>query len=177
MTIKQKQCLLAYLGYYAGGLDGIWGKLSQGAEDAFRRDYGLSGEELTQALLDALNGKLQRRDPWEAVRYFQKEEFVCRCGGKYCGGYPAQVDATLLLVADRVREHFGAPAILTSGLRCAVHNKNVGGVTGSRHMSGKAMDFYIQGKGSAAVLEFVMEQPEIRYAYAIDDLCVHMDVV
>ena len=25
MTIEQKQCLLRYLGYYAGIIDGIWG--------------------------------------------------------------------------------------------------------------------------------------------------------
>lgn len=27
MTTKQKQALLAYLGYYDGTLDGIWGEL------------------------------------------------------------------------------------------------------------------------------------------------------
>ena len=83
----------------------------------------------------------------------------------------------LLVLADRVREHFGAAAIVSSGLRCAVHNKNVGGASASRHMTGKAMDFRIRGKGSAAVMEFVREQPEVRYAYAIDGSYVHMDVV
>ena len=177
MTGKQKQCLLAFLGFYAGALDGVWGNLSKGAEAAFRAAYGLSGEALEQALLDALNGKISPADPWDSVKYFKKEEFRCRCGGKYCGGFPARVDPDLLALADRVREHFGAPAVLSSGLRCPVHNKNVGGAAASRHLTGKAMDFRIRGKGSAEVLEFVKELPQVRYTYAVDGSYVHMDVM
>ena len=176
MTVKQKQCLLAYLGFYSGGLDGVWGRLSQGAEEAFRRAFGMSGEPLEAALLDAVAGKLVPVDVWQEVRFFEKEEFRCHCGGKYCSGFPASVDGLLLTLADRVRAHFDAPVILSSGLRCPVHNKNVGGAAASRHMSGKAMDFRVKGKGSAAVLEYVMQQPEVRYTYAIDGSFVHMDV-
>lgn len=42
MTIKQKQCLLTYLGYYEGQLDGIWGEQSQRATEAFQRDCQLT---------------------------------------------------------------------------------------------------------------------------------------
>ena len=176
MTVKQMQCLLAYLGFYSGGLDGLWGPLSEKAEAAFRVAYGLSGEGLEEALLGAVNGSLTPLDPWERVKYFREEEFRCRCGGVHCDGYPAPVDPLLLAVADRVREHFGVPVILSSGLRCPVHNKRVGGVAGSRHLSGKAMDFHVQGHGSGEVLPYVLEQPEIRYAYAIDGSYLHMDV-
>ena len=41
MTDKQKQCLLVYLGYDTGGVDGIWGDKSRLATEAFQRDYGL----------------------------------------------------------------------------------------------------------------------------------------
>ena len=41
MTDKQKQCLLTYLGYDTGGVDGIWGEKSRNATEAFQRDYGL----------------------------------------------------------------------------------------------------------------------------------------
>ena len=37
MTVKQKQALLAYLGYYDGQLDGIWGEKSQWATIDFQR--------------------------------------------------------------------------------------------------------------------------------------------
>ena len=43
MTVKQKQCLLAYLGYYTGAIDGIWGEKSRAATEAFQRAYRLSG--------------------------------------------------------------------------------------------------------------------------------------
>ena len=39
MTNKQKQCLLAYLGYYVGNIDGIWGTLSETAMNAFKKDF------------------------------------------------------------------------------------------------------------------------------------------
>lgn len=175
MTVKQMQCLLAYLGFYGGALDGLWGALSAGAERDFRAAYGLSCEELGQALLDAVAGRLQKRDPFQGVRWFSKEEFRCKCG-RHCDGFPAEVDGKLLALADQVRDHFGAAALVSSGLRCQVHNQNVGGVEGSRHLVGKAMDFRIRGKGSAAVLAFVQSLPGVRYAYAIDSAFVHMDV-
>ncbi|MGM9548963.1 MAG: peptidoglycan-binding protein [Faecousia sp.] len=37
MTVKQKQCLLAYLGYDTGGVDGIWGG------EVPAGDFGFSG--------------------------------------------------------------------------------------------------------------------------------------
>ena len=39
MTIKQKQHLLGYLGYYRGAVDGKWGRLSMEATEAFQNDY------------------------------------------------------------------------------------------------------------------------------------------
>jgi hypothetical protein len=34
---------------------------------------------------------------------------------------------------------------ISSGYRCATHNKNIGGATGSRHAKGQAADIYING--------------------------------
>ena len=39
MTTKQRQNLLAYLGYYSGDIDGIWGEKSQQATIDFQRAY------------------------------------------------------------------------------------------------------------------------------------------
>lgn len=39
MTLKQKQALLSYLGYYDGPLDGRWGEKSQRATIDFQRAY------------------------------------------------------------------------------------------------------------------------------------------
>ena len=113
---------------------------------------------------------------WENIRYFSRSEFKCKCGGAYCDGFPAEPEQLLIEQADQVREHFGAPAVVTSGVRCEVHNANVGGVAGSRHKLGKAMDFRIEGKPAATVLAYVKMLPGIRYCYAIDGSHVHMDV-
>ena len=44
MTIKQRQHLLAYLGYYVGNIDGQWGTLSKTATVAFQKDFGLTAD-------------------------------------------------------------------------------------------------------------------------------------
>lgn len=182
MTIKQKQCLLCYLGHYGGVIDGIWGPKSVAGTKAFQKTRGLEADgkfspETEAALLKAITEVPEEpeRDWWIDIRYFRPEEFACKCGC-HCDGWPAQMSETLLRTADRVREHFGGAAIVSSGLRCPAHNAAVGGAAKSWHMQGKAMDFRIAGKTAAQVLACVQSQPEIRYAYAIDDTYVHMDV-
>ena len=182
MTVVQQQCLLRYLGYYAGAVDGIFGKKSLQATRDFQTDYGLEASGVwssatEEMILRALTGAAQKvADFWEEVRYFKKEEFRCRCGGRYCDGFPVQPERGLVILADRVREHFGAAMTVSSGVRCKSHNANVGGAAASRHMRGKAMDFTVRGKTASEVLAFVQQQPEVRYAYAIDGNYVHMDV-
>lgn len=41
---------------------------------------------------------------------------------------------------DRAREFFGSPIIITSGYRTPEHNESVGGVKGSSHTMGLAVD-------------------------------------
>ena len=190
MTIKQKQNLLAFLGYYVGDIDGVWGTLSATATKAFQADYGLTadgvcGAETEKAMKHAVSygmpAKKQETESngsfWDDIEYFDRKEFKCKCGNVYCNGYPAEMEEKLIRVADRVRGHFGASATVSSGLRCTRHNANVGGVSNSRHLTGKAMDFCIRGKSAAEVLSYVQKQPEIRYAYAIDSQFVHMDIL
>jgi len=119
---------------------------------------------------------VQTGDFWDGIKYWSREEFRCQCGGKYCNGYPAEPSEKLVKLAEKVRGYFGKPAHRSSGLRCKTWNAIQGGVADSRHMSGKALDFRIEGKTSAEVLAYVQKQPECRYAYAIDSQHVHMDV-
>lgn len=114
-------------------------------------------------------------DPWANIKYFSRREFACKCG-RYCNGFPVEPNMLLIEQADIVREHFGTPVFVSSGVRCKQHNANVGGVSGSRHKQGKAMDFRVEGKSANAVLKYVKTLPNIRYSYAIDGSYVHMDV-
>lgn len=192
MTIKQRQHLLAYLDYYVGNIDGIAGQMTKVAVTAFQKDFGLNpdgicGEETEKALKHAVAYGITKKQEtvetaktgtfWDDIKHFNRKEFKCKCGNIYCNGYPAEPQEKLVRVAEKVREHFGATATVSSGLRCTQHNANVGGVSNSRHLTGKAMDFCIAGKTASQVLAFVQKQSDIRYSYAIDSQFVHMDIL
>ena len=188
MTVKQKQCLLYFLGYYVGEIDGDWGTLSRTACKAFQKDFGgltidgIAGNQTVKAMKHAVAYGMPVKktetatsgDFWDEIKYFKRSEFACKCGK--CGGYPVEPKEKLIRVADQVRKNLGGMATVSSGVRCATHNANVGGVTNSRHLSGKAMDFCIAGKTAAQVLAEVNKHKEIRYEYAIDSRYVHMDI-
>jgi hypothetical protein len=185
MTVEQMQCLLKYLGYYVGKIDGEFGTGSKTATRMFQKDFGglevdgVCGAQTQKALTHAVAYGMPAKavdkpvsgDFWDNIQYFRKAEFACKCG---CGA--SEMEEKLIKVADRVREHFGNKITVTSGRRCATHNARVGGVSSSRHLSGKAMDFCVSGFSADSVLDYVQKQPEIRYAYAINNNYVHMDV-
>lgn len=168
MTIKQTQCLLTYLGYDTGGVDGIWGDKSRQATEAFQRDFGgisvdgICGDQTEKALKHAVAYGIEKKPDstdctnvqnnstenstngntgtfWDEIKYFKKSEFACKCG-KYCDGYPAEIDLNMVKIADQIRSRIGKPIPINSGLRCKTHNANVGGVSNSQHLLGKAAD-------------------------------------
>ncbi len=129
----------------------------------------------TYARLIAAANLDEDADWWSQIKHFARAEFACPCSA--CGGFPVEPERTLVETADAVREHFGDAAILSSGVRCAAHNPAVGGVPGSRHLTGKAMDFRVEGVRGNKLLAHVKTYPTIRYAYRIDGGdYVHMDV-
>ena len=191
MTIQQIQNLLQYLGYYTIQVDGLPGPGTTAAVKGFQTDNGLDADgipgQLTQkALVDAVaKGRFKPSDRpqegqggafWSDIKYFTREEFRCKCGGKYCNGFPAEPQEGMVRALDAVRAHFGKAIIPSSGVRCPTHNANVGGVSNSRHLSGKAVDFSVPGLSADMVLSYVQHRNGIRYAYAIDASYVHMDI-
>lgn len=75
---------------------------------------------------------------WEKIKYFKEKEFACN-GLNCCGGTNA-IDICLVGALDVIREHLGVPIIVTSGFRCVVHNRAVGGAIRSLHIRGRAAD-------------------------------------
>ena len=156
MTVKQIQHLLAYLGYYSGTVDGIWGKQSAAAASRFQRDYGgltvdgIPGEQTQAALKQAVSAGMpepQEDDNfWQNIRYWTREEFRCRCGGKYCNGFPVEPEEELVRVCNEIRRRLGVPVSIVdsggSGVRCSRHNAAVGGVGNSNHLYGRAADLH-----------------------------------
>lgn len=198
MSTYQQQCLLAYLGYYTGQIDGQWGGMSMAACRAFQADYGLTADgicgTMTQkVLIGAIAGtavKVERPaeaeqettdNPktgtfWDGIKWFKREEFKCKCGGRYCSGYPAEMQEAVVKIADAAREHFGRPAYVISGLRCRQWNAHEGGVANSQHMYGEAIDLRIDGVDSETLRQFVASCPGHRYSYRINSTNVHFDI-
>lgn len=161
MTAKQKQYLLGYLGYYAGEIDGAWGEMSQAATRAFQRDYGLTvdgifGVGTEKRIREVIaSGELPQQpqaapesdggaDWWKNIRYFKRAEFRCTCGR--CGGFPVEPQESIARTVDEIRYRLGIPISIVdgggSGVRCAAHNAEVGGVANSQHLYGLAADLH-----------------------------------
>ena len=195
MTTKQRQHLLAYLGYYVGNVDGEWGALSKTACTAFQKDFGgikvdgFGGTETDKALCHSVAygipakkiDKSEKEDItgtfWDEIEYFTREEFKCKCGGKYCNGYPAEPDERMEKIADQLRKNLGVPITIVSGLRCKTWNAIQGGVANSQHMYGEAADIYAKGVSQSRVEAELDKIGGVRYHYAITGSSnVHFDV-
>ena len=202
MTVKQIQHLLAYLGYYTMKVDGISGPGTTEAVRNFQKDFGgiavdgVPGPATQKALKHAIaygiekkpdtsepggsqtnTGNAQTGTFWDDIQYFTREEFRCKCGGKYCNGYPAEPDERMVRIADKLRKNLGVPITIVSGLRCKTWNAIQGGVSNSQHMYGEAADIYAMGVSQSRVEVELDEIGGVRYHYAIKGSNnVHFDV-
>lgn len=174
MTTRQIQNLLDYLGYDPGPIDGMSGPNTEDAVRAFQTAEGLKadgdpGQETQAALLAAVAAgrmytpaKAENAKTgtfWDDIQYFQRAEFRCQCGGKYCNGFPAEPVEETVRMADEIRRRAGVPLNVNSGVRCKQHNADVGGVWNSLHLTGQAIDLApIGGNISVARLQEIAEQ-------------------
>ena len=151
MTNRQKQNLLQYLGYYLAVPDGIWGEKSLTATRNFQQAWGLpaSGvfDKQTEAKVRQVIGEGREPEPpdwWQEVPHFRRAEFRCPCGR--CGGFPVEPQESMVRTVDEIRRRLGVPVSVVdgggSGVRCAAHNAEVGGVANSQHLYGLAADLH-----------------------------------
>lgn len=200
MTVKQKQCLLTFLGYNTGGVDGIWGSKSQNALECCQEDLdipasGQWNQETENAVLEAVytydDGPVEEDEAdinvgdkssptgnfWDEIEFFTPEEMKCKCGGKYCDGNPHEIQPLLMQILDRARRWSGHPIKVISGLRCEKWNSIQGGVANSQHKYGEAVDVYFYGVTPSAALAWLQSQPDVRYAYQISGCSnIHFDI-
>ena len=180
MTNEQRQCLLFYLGYYNGKIDGKWGALSATGTREFQNDFGISvtgkcNEETDKALKHAVAyGMPEKKTDWKEIKHFKRSEFKCKCGK--CGGFPVEPDLKLLEVMEKIRNHFNAPVIINSGVRCSTHNKNVGGATKSQHLKGTAADIKVNGVEPKKVAEYAETLMPNHGGIGIYGTFTHVDV-
>lgn len=142
LSIRERQTYLKYLGLYKGSVDGIEGRLTKEGYKSLQNKFftrksdrdGKYGRNTDMLLVNAYNVK-------KYTKNFSLSEFKCGCNTKYCTGYPAYLNVNLLRNLQTMRDNYGAITI-TSPLRCSKHNANIGGVAGSYHTKGKALDLY-----------------------------------
>lgn len=191
--------------YYTGEVDGIYGRLSRKAIQDFQSDFGglkVTGEaddDTDQAMRHAVAYGMTEREPeaesdatdnnvgskeeetsgsfWDEIEFFDPDEMKCKCGGKYCNGFPHEIQPLLMQILDRARRWSGHPIQVISGLRCEEWNRIQKGVANSQHMFGEAVDVYFYGVTPGAALAWLQSQPDVRYANRIENCNnIHFDI-
>lgn len=144
LDVKTRQTYLKYLGFYTGAIDGLDGPKTKEAVTKLQQKYftrksdvdGIYGTDTNKLLVNARRVQFRTKN-------FKLEEFKCECGGKYCTGYPAFINRNLLENIQALRNEYGAAMNITSGIRCQKYNDSLtGSIPNSKHVYGKAIDFY-----------------------------------
>lgn len=105
------------------------------------------------------------------TKNFNPEEFKCECGGRYCTGYPDYMKPCELQHIQLIRDHYGKPITVTSGLRCKGYNNSLAGsIKNSPHLTGYAIDFYQAGVTDSyanrkAAIKYFKTLPNHNYTY------------
>lgn len=204
LKLEKQQCLLSFLGFYdlrrkdgSLAIDGLPGPATTGAIEKAQSTLGLGvtgiWDDSTEKGICSLIGN--RQEPqipekpeasgsfWENPRvkpFFQQSEFACPC--PRCGGFPAEPAEELVWACVEVREEAnrrkpGTVFLISSGVRCQAHNDELpGSVPDSRHVRGRAVDFFLPGFSSQEILEMAQANPRINFAYIMDSGWVHMDI-
>lgn len=152
MTVYQQQCLLAYLGYSPGLIDGIDGVQTQAALAAFHRDYGVGADGLVGAIAGTVprlgtgktevnTGSVPIADLTQYLRsdglyhipkginirlseHFTSGEFDCQCKRSSCT--ETLLHPALLSACEDMRCATKLPVTIAtsggSGYRCPAHN-------------------------------------------------------
>ena len=127
---------------------------------------GVYGSQTDNALRTAYNVHKYCKN-----KNFSPREFMCECGGKYCGGYPDYMKPSELKHIQTIRDHYGKPITITSGLRCKEQNRILNGsVENSGHLRGLALDIYIPGvtdtvANRKAAMRYFMSLPNHKFTY------------
>lgn len=174
LSVKKRQEYLKVLGYYKGAIDGKVGPQTKKAYKDLQEDYFTRKKDIDGKYGKNTDILLRSAYNCRDLKYFKLEEFKCQCGGKYCTGYPVELNRDLVIDLDDLRKHYGKSTTIRSGLRCSKHNKAVGGASGSRHTKGKACDIYIKNvsnshKGRKGIVDYwITTYASSRYAYCDD---------
>lgn len=153
MTIKKRKEYLKYLGFYKGTIDNKvnleYNKAIKEIQDKYffnKKDKdGIPGKN-TDILIESAYNVKRYTNNFDLL----EDKLYCHCKGKYCTGYPSIINKNLLINLQNERLYSGVTTV-SSMLRCKKYNSIIGGVRGSKHTKGKAVDF--QNKNTKTLKE------------------------
>ena len=182
LDIKTRKKYLNALGFDCGKVNNTWDEKCKKATLALQKKYFTRKKDHDSIYGTDTDILLQSLWNCRDLKYFKLEEFKCKCGGKYCTGYPAVLSRSLVTKLDKkLRPKYGAISII-SGMRCKTWNAKQGGVSNSRHRYGKAVDFQCaeSRKGVTARKKIITYCKKIfRYSYGNTSgmgASIHVDV-
>lgn len=82
---------------------------------------------------------------------FTESEYEC----PHCS--KCEMDASFVLMLEKLRVRFREPIILNSAYRCERRNKDVGGVPASAHTKGCAVDIKISGDKAYILMDMALD--------------------
>ena len=88
------------------------------------------------------------------TKNFNKSEFECKCGCEMPEDVMFEIQK-LAAQLQTIRDFIRKPVKLTNAYRCPKHNKEVGGVSNSQHILGKAADIQIKDLDTAEVYKTI----------------------
>ncbi len=78
----------------------------------------------------------------DLTKNFSRKEFACKCG---CGA--DNINLIFVQKLQKLREEYAKPIIISSGVRCVAHNRELGTCSfdsNSAHIKGLAVDIMIK---------------------------------
>jgi len=103
------------------------------------------------------------------IRHFLVREFTCR----HCG--EVKIESELIELLERLRQDMKVPIVITSAYRCPKHNQEIGGVPGSAHVKGYAVDIRVlDSKTRFYVVRWLLERGISRIGIGRD--FIHFDL-
>ena len=107
------------------------------------------------------------------MKHFKQTEFHCPCGK--C--VPKDISLEFGQKMDELRSKLGRPIKITSGIRCPEHNKAVGGVPNSQHVTGIAADISTAGYSSIDKYNLVKYAIELGFGgIGVAKSFIHVDI-
>ena len=171
LQVSARQQLLADMGLYKGKVDGVEGPQTKAAYMELQKKYFVRTKDIDGKYGANTDTLLRNLFGFGKAPHFNITEFKCKCGGKYCTGYPAVIDFRLLEGLEKIRNEYGKPVKIKSGFRCKSWNSlQKGSSPTSRHCEGKAADIHIDGttttvNGRSKLIAYWYATVKGRYAY------------